>query len=49
MKVVALDPEYSCKTSRQFVAGGLAGQLLFISKGWLGYQEQVIFYSFSPL
>jgi WD40 repeat protein len=49
MKAVALDPEYSRKTSRQFVAGGLAGQLLFISKGWLGYREQVIFCSFSPL
>ncbi|CAM6008740.1 unnamed protein product [Sphagnum balticum] len=42
MKAVALDPEYSRKTSRQFVAGGLAGQLLFISKGWLGYREQVL-------
>ena len=41
MKAVALDPEYSRKSSRQFAAGGLAGQLLFISKGWLGYRDQV--------
>jgi hypothetical protein len=41
--------EYSRKKSRQFAAGGLAGQLLFISKGWFGHREQVIRVCFSTL
>lgn len=41
VKAVALDPEYARKGSKQFALGGLAGQLLFVSKGWLGYREQV--------
>lgn len=50
VKAVALDPEYARKGSKQFALGGLAGQLLFLSKGWLGYREQVQFqrhYAFS--
>jgi WD40 repeat protein len=41
VKAVALDPEFSRKSTRQFASGGLAGQLLFHSKGWLGYREKV--------
>jgi len=41
VKSVALDPEYARKGSKQFALGGLAGQLLFLSKGWLGYKEKV--------
>jgi hypothetical protein len=41
MKTVALDPDYSRKTSRRFVAGGLAGQLFLNIKNWLGYSKQV--------
>jgi vacuolar protein sorting-associated protein 41 len=41
MKTVALDPDYSRKTSRRFVAGGLAGQLFLNMKNWLGYSKQV--------
>lgn len=39
---VALDPGYSQKTSRQFAAGGLAGQLVLNSKGWLGDRNHVL-------
>ncbi|KAL3690864.1 hypothetical protein R1sor_004515 [Riccia sorocarpa] len=42
MKAVALDPDYSRKSSKQFAAGGLAGQLLFNSKGWFGFSDQVL-------
>ena len=42
MKAIALDPEYSQKNSRRFVAGGLAGQLFLNSKTWLGYSKQVL-------
>ncbi|XP_024396785.1 vacuolar protein sorting-associated protein 41 homolog [Physcomitrium patens] len=42
VKAIALDPEYARKSSKQFALGGLAGQLLFLSKGWLGYREQIL-------
>lgn len=41
MKTLALDPDYSKKSSRRYVAGGLAGQLFLNSKSWLGYSKQV--------
>lgn len=41
MKAIALDPDYARKSLRRFVAGGLAGQLIFYTKKWFGYQEQV--------
>lgn len=41
MKTISLDPDYSRKSSRRFVAGGLAGQLFLNTKNWLGYNKQV--------
>lgn len=41
MKAIALDPEYSRKTSRRIVAGGLSGNLILNMKKWLGYRDQV--------
>ncbi|KEH29938.1 putative chromatin regulator PHD family [Medicago truncatula] len=42
MKAIALDPDYARKTSRSFIAGGLAGNLYLNSKKWLGYRDQVL-------
>ncbi|KAK9279527.1 hypothetical protein L1049_013206 [Liquidambar formosana] len=49
MKAIALDPEYARKTSRRFVAGGLAGHLYFNSKKWLGYRDQVLHSDEGPI
>lgn len=49
MKAVALDPEYAHKSSRRFVAGGLAGQLVLNTKGWLGYRDQVLHSGEGPI
>eukprot|EP01018_Ginkgo_biloba_P020522 Gb_33564 [translate_table: standard] len=49
MKAVALDPDYSRKSSKRFVAGGLAGQLLFNTKGWLGHRDQVLHSGEGPI
>ncbi|GAB2274698.1 Vacuolar protein sorting-associated protein 41 [Dionaea muscipula] len=49
MKAIALDPEYARKTSRRFVAGGLAGQLIFYTKKWFGYQDQVLHTGEGPI
>ena len=42
VKAVAIDPLYSRRSSRQFVAGGLAGQLILHAKGWLGARDHVL-------
>ncbi|KAI5575746.1 hypothetical protein BDE02_09G001100 [Populus trichocarpa] len=49
MRAIALDPGYSRKTSKRFVAGGLAGQLCFNSKKWLGYRDQVLHSGEGPI
>ncbi|KAF8396489.1 hypothetical protein HHK36_018112 [Tetracentron sinense] len=49
MKAIALDPDYSRKSSRRFVAGGLAGHLYLNSKKWLGYRDQVLHSGEGPI
>lgn len=49
MKAVALDPDYTHKSSRRFVAGGLAGQLILNAKGWIGYRDQVLHSQEGPI
>ncbi|CAN0916548.1 Vacuolar protein sorting-associated protein 41 homolog, partial [Linum grandiflorum] len=49
MKAISLDPEYSRKASKRFVAGGLAGQLYLNSKKWLGYRDQVLHSGEGPI
>ncbi|CBI17115.3 unnamed protein product, partial [Vitis vinifera] len=49
MKAIALDPDYARKTSRRFVAGGLAGHLFFNTKRWLGYKDQVLHSGEGPI
>ncbi|XP_047319698.1 vacuolar protein sorting-associated protein 41 homolog [Impatiens glandulifera] len=48
MKAIALDPYYARK-SRRFVTGGLAGQLFFNSKKWIGYRDQVLHSGEGPI
>ncbi|KAI9080167.1 hypothetical protein K1719_037845 [Acacia pycnantha] len=49
MKAIALDPNYARKTSRRFVAGGLAGYLYLNSKTWLGNRDQVLHAGEGPI
>ncbi|XP_040931424.1 vacuolar protein sorting-associated protein 41 homolog isoform X3 [Gossypium hirsutum] len=49
MKAIALDPDYARKSSRRFVAGGLAGHLYFNTKKWLGYKDQVLHSGEGPI
>ncbi|CAN6471406.1 unnamed protein product [Victoria cruziana] len=49
MKTIALDPEYSRKSSRRFIAGGLAGNLFLNAKGWLGYRDQILHSGEGPI
>ncbi|XP_076944530.1 vacuolar protein sorting-associated protein 41 homolog [Bidens hawaiensis] len=49
MKAIALDPDYARKASRRFVAGGLAGNLYFNVKKWLGYRDQILHSGEGPI
>ncbi|KAK8339045.1 hypothetical protein V6Z11_A08G008900 [Gossypium hirsutum] len=48
-EAIALDPDYARKSSRRFVAGGLAGHLYFNTKKWLGYKDQVLHSGEGPI
>eukprot|EP00249_Psilotum_nudum_P017659 c26429_g1_i1 orf=295-3261(+) len=49
MKAVAVDPDYVRNSSKRFVAGGLAGQLILNMKGWLGHRDQVLHSGEGPI
>lgn len=43
MRTIALEPHFANRRStRAFVAGGLAGNLIMYDKGWLGHRETII-------
>ncbi|XP_074358224.1 vacuolar protein sorting-associated protein 41 homolog isoform X2 [Apium graveolens] len=49
MKAIALDPYYAKRSSRRFVAGGLAGHLYINTKRWIGYGDQVLHSGEGPI
>ncbi|BDA42740.1 Vacuolar protein sorting-associated protein 41 homolog [Coccomyxa sp. Obi] len=49
IKSVALDPRYGSRKTREFVTGGLAGQLLLVSKGWLGNKDTILHSGEGPI
>ncbi|KAJ3297142.1 Vacuolar protein sorting-associated protein 41 [Borealophlyctis nickersoniae] len=49
VKAVCLEPDYSRKTTRQFVSGGMAEYLLLSGKGWFGNKDVVIHSGEGPI
>ncbi|KAK4685521.1 vacuolar protein sorting-associated protein 41, partial [Tremellales sp. Uapishka_1] len=49
MRAIALEPGFAKKTTKAFVCGGQAGNLIMQEKGWLGYKEQVIHSGEGPI
>ncbi|KAG6917674.1 hypothetical protein DXG01_001649 [Tephrocybe rancida] len=49
MRTVALEPNFAKRTTRAFVCGGLAGNLILYEKGWLGHKETVLHSSEGPI
>ena len=49
MRCVALEPAYSKKSTRQFVSGGMAGNLILHEKGWLGNKELILHSGEGPI
>lgn len=45
VKAVAIDPEYSKSKKRQFVIGGLAGELVLNEKGWFGNNTKKVLHA----
>lgn len=42
VKSMALDPRYGSRKTREFMTGGLAGQVVLNSRGWLGAKDNII-------
>ncbi|KAI9294881.1 hypothetical protein K502DRAFT_316454 [Neoconidiobolus thromboides FSU 785] len=42
MKAVALSPDFGTNSQQRIISGGLAGQLIMNTKGWLGYTDQIL-------
>ncbi|GAA6021958.1 hypothetical protein JCM11491_000307 [Sporobolomyces phaffii] len=49
MRCVALEPNFSKRSTRQFVSGGMAGSLVLSEKGWLGHKETVLYSGEGPI
>ncbi|EJD01725.1 vacuolar assembling protein VPS41 [Fomitiporia mediterranea MF3/22] len=49
MRTIALEPNFSKRSSRTFVCGGMAGNLILHEKGWLGHKETVIHAGEGPI
>ncbi|KAG6812138.1 hypothetical protein H0H92_004137 [Tricholoma furcatifolium] len=49
MRTIALEPNFAKRTTRAFVCGGLAGNLLLYEKGWLGHKDTVLHSSEGPI
>lgn len=49
MRSVALEPNFAKRTTRSFVCGGMAGNLVMHEKGWLGHKETVLHLGEGPI
>jgi hypothetical protein len=49
MRTVSMEPNFSKRSSRAFVCGGLAGHLQLYEKGWLGHKETVLHQGEGPV
>ncbi|KAJ7265984.1 vacuolar protein sorting-associated protein 41 [Mycena haematopus] len=49
MRSVALEPNFAKRTTRAFICGGMAGNLVMHEKGWLGHKETVLHQGEGPI
>ncbi|EKM55080.1 uncharacterized protein PHACADRAFT_142974 [Phanerochaete carnosa HHB-10118-sp] len=49
MRTVSLEPNFAKRSTRAFVCGGLAGNLILHEKGWLGHKETVLHTGEGPI
>ncbi|TCD63875.1 Vacuolar protein sorting-associated protein 41 [Steccherinum ochraceum] len=49
MRTVALEPNFAKRSSRAFICGGMAGNLVLHEKGWLGHKETLLHSGEGPI
>ncbi|KAH8092455.1 hypothetical protein BXZ70DRAFT_950969 [Cristinia sonorae] len=49
MRTIALEPNFAKRTSRAFICGGMAGNLVMHEKGWLGHKETLLHSGEGPI
>jgi vacuolar protein sorting-associated protein 41 len=49
MRTVALEPSFAKRSTRAFVCGGMAGNLIMHEKGWLGHKETLLHSGEGPI
>ncbi|KAF7354801.1 Vacuolar assembling protein [Mycena sanguinolenta] len=49
MRSIALEPNFAKRTTRAFICGGMAGNLIMYEKGWLGHKDTVLHQGEGPI
>lgn len=49
MRAIALEPSFGRRTTRSFVCGGMAGQLVLREKSWFGHRETILHEGEGPI
>ncbi|KAF8638098.1 hypothetical protein AX17_002459 [Amanita inopinata Kibby_2008] len=49
LRTVALEPNFAKRSSRAYVCGGLAGDLIMREKGWLGHKDTLLHTGEGPI
>ena len=49
MRTLALEPQFAKKSTRAFVCGGMAGELVMHEKGWLGHKQTLLHSNEGPI
>ncbi|KAI0789305.1 vacuolar protein sorting-associated protein 41 [Abortiporus biennis] len=49
MRTIALEPNFAKKSTRAFICGGMAGNLVMHEKGWLGHRETLLHSGEGPI
>lgn len=49
IRTVALEPNFAKRSTRSFVCGGMAGNLVLHEKGWLGHKETILHAGEGPI
>ena len=49
MRTIALEPNFAKRSTRAFICGGMAGNLVMYEKGWLGHKETLLHSGEGPI
>ncbi|KAJ7062940.1 vacuolar assembling protein VPS41 [Mycena amicta] len=49
VRAIALEPNFAKRTTRSFVCGGMAGNLILYERGWLGHKDTILHTGEGPI